>query len=183
VRDFFTSGGPVQAVVRVLSGASLIAWLVQVASSEQHHPLNFWLLVFFAGLALSFLLWALTLRTRLRLAEAELAHGPSLADWLGERAEEVEGLQARLGEILAKPRPLDFVQNQNADLIADSFRRIHEEVFHRLQLEAPDQIDGLMAPPWHRPEVTYVADERITRSVRLMAHWRQQVAVLQEKVR
>ena len=43
----------------MLNTASLVAWLVSIVTSEQHRPLNFWLLVVLGFLLLTALWWGL----------------------------------------------------------------------------------------------------------------------------
>ncbi len=45
------------AIFSVLGGVSLVVWVVAVASSPHHHPLNFWLVVGLGLLLIAALVW------------------------------------------------------------------------------------------------------------------------------
>jgi hypothetical protein len=47
----------VQAVFGVLGLISLVAWIVSVVTSKQHHPLTYWLVVGLALLLVASLIW------------------------------------------------------------------------------------------------------------------------------
>lgn len=49
--------GYAQAVFMVLGFASVVAWLVDVATSKHHRPLTFWLVIALTLLLLASLIW------------------------------------------------------------------------------------------------------------------------------
>lgn len=49
--------GYAQAVFTVLGFVSVVAWLVDVATSKHHHPLTYWLVISLALLLVASLIW------------------------------------------------------------------------------------------------------------------------------
>lgn len=76
---------------RVLSSVSLMAWLLSVAVSKEHHPLNFWLVVVFGLLFITALLWGWEARRK-----GQGSNGQPIED-AGQRA-----LRTKRGTLQAK---------------------------------------------------------------------------------
>lgn len=52
-----TAADYAQAVFTVLGFISVVAWLVDVATSKHHHPLTYWLVISLALLLVASLIW------------------------------------------------------------------------------------------------------------------------------
>lgn len=143
-----------QAVLGVLSFVSLAAWFISVATSKAHHPLDFWLVVFFALLAASFGIWGLRQRRErdlavggthyhfrdgsvVRIDSGSSAQDISFSDWLGQQIQELRGLLRRLEEVLAAT---PFAPNK-AQAVQEHFWEIVRDVDRRLHTSAPEWVD------------------------------------------
>jgi hypothetical protein len=93
--------GLVWTGVRVLSGASLVGWVVSVATSQHHHPVNFWLVIFLGFLAATLLLWGLEQRSKARGQQTDAITVPASAQ---VHVHIIEGSQSSTG-IGAPPVP------------------------------------------------------------------------------
>lgn len=143
-----------QAVLGVLSVASLVAWIVSVATSKTHHPLDFWLVVFFALLAASFGVWGLRQRRERDIAVGGTHYhfgdrsvvtigssggtqDVSFSDWLGQQVQELRGLMRRLEEVL----PADPFEPNEAYAVQEHLWEIVRDVDRRLHTSAPEWVD------------------------------------------
>ena len=66
----------------VLSAASLVAWLISIASAKHHHPLTFWLVILLAALLVTVFLWGLDGHLRARAQHRESVKTPSVTTGL-----------------------------------------------------------------------------------------------------
>lgn len=153
-----------QAALAVLSAASFVVWAVSVTTSKTHHPLDFWLTIFFALLAATFGLWGLRQRrerdttiggTHYHFSDGSVVtfggdvatKDASLSDWLGEQMQGLHGLLSRLNKVLTA-EPFD---PEKARSVQDHFFEIVKGVDRKLQIEAPQWVDYFNQAPARYP--------------------------------
>lgn len=156
--------------MQVLSGVSLILWVISVVASEHHRPLNTWLVVMLALISASLLLWGRGEKQERERAEHALAAAreDALSAWLDSRYDEVRGRQADVGAVLAEPGGMDHAKWQRCELAQTTLSDINREVARRLQQDAPEWVHYFnSAPAWWTPVVP-LGDDFPKQLIRLM---------------